>query len=183
MKSKYLLFFLFFWFLASYLPAQEWKNREDLPVYFPSPPKTEKLLFYIQRNKNLNTIVYDLRLNNNGSPDVKRPIDAYWQRYGDNGERRELSWLESVLAYGYRSKKQRDGTFQVKLRAYNDRSITLRKDAGQWKAVMQINEKECYLTQIYAYADESGMFPDVLHVDLHGITIKTGEKVTERIFD
>lgn len=40
------------------------------------PPKTKKLLFYIQRNHNRNTIVYDAIFDKSGNLD-KNPINVY----------------------------------------------------------------------------------------------------------
>lgn len=167
----------------TFIVAQDWKDRTELPDDFTRPPKTETSLFFIQRNKNPNTIVYDLNLNADGTVNRRSPIDGYWRRYSSTGVRKELSWFESTLAYGYSSRRNQDSTFRIKLKAYNERYITLKQINGRWKAIMKINNEDCYLTNIYAYADESGIFPDVLYVDIHGINPVTGQKVTERIYD
>lgn len=168
----------------SSLVAQDWKDREDLPDYFRRPEKTEKSLFFIQRNLNAHTIVYDLNLEPDGTINTSDPLDNYWRKFANTGARKPLTWLESWLAYGYRAKfDKKKKTFRIKLRAHKERYITLRQEEGKWKAVMQINNEESYLTNIYAYADESGIFPDVLHVDLYGINVKTGLVVKERIYD
>ncbi|MEM6321183.1 MAG: DUF4833 domain-containing protein [Bacteroidota bacterium] len=180
------LFFtgLFLTLVVTCLLAQdEWRGREDLPDYFPAPEQTDKSLFFIQRNLNAHTIVYDLKLLEDGTLDKKEPIDNYWRQFASTGKRRELSWLESWLAYGYRAKMNKDSSYQIKLRAHKERYITLRKDQNRWRAVIQINGEESYLTNIYAYADESGILPDVKHVDLFGINIRTGQRVKERIYD
>ena len=161
--------------------GQEWKDRLSLPDYFPVPTQTNKSLFFIQRNKNVRTIVYDLNLREDGTLDRKNPIEFYWLE-GD-GERKELSWLESWLAYGYKAKKKAENLFHIKLRAHDSRYIILKEENEKWRVIMPINGEESYLTNIYAYADESGIFPDVKHVDIFGVDIKTGRKVKERIFD
>ncbi len=163
--------------------GQEWAGREDWPADFPRPEQTERSLFFIQRNLNKHTIIYDLNLKEDGQLDRSEPIDNYWRQYASTGQRRELSWLESWLAYGYRVKKQKADALQIKLRAHKERFIELRKYADRWRAVITINGEDSYLTHIYAYADESGIIPDVIHVDLFGINIKTGKEVKERIYD
>ena len=165
------------------LLGQEWRGREDWPADFPRPEQTEKSLFYIQRNLNKHTIMYDLNLKENGELDKSEPIDNYWRQYASTGKRRELSWLESWLAYGYRVKKKKENTLQIKLRAHKERFIELRKEGDRWRAIISINGEDSYLTHIYAYADESGILPDVKHVDLYGINMKTGVEVKERIYD
>jgi len=171
---------LVFLLISSYcLTGQEWMGREDWPTDFPRPEQTERSLFFIQRNLNKHTIVYDLNLTENGNLDTSEPIDNYWRQYASTGKRRELSWLESWLAYGYRVKKKKENAIQIKLRAHKERFIELRKEGDRWRAVIRINGADSYLTNIYAYADESGILPDVIHVDLYGIDMKTGAVVKE----
>ena len=172
-----------FLFSSFWLIGQEWVDREDWPTDFPRPEQTEKSLFFIQRNLNKHTIVYDLNLKEDGSLDTSEPIDNYWRQFASTGQRRELSWLESWLAYGYRVKKKKENALQIKLRAHKERFIELRKEGDKWRAVIRINGEDSYLTNIYAYADESGILPDVIHVDLYGVDMKTGKVVKERIFD
>lgn len=179
----FLLVTILFFIYPNLTIAQEWKGREDLPDDFPRPPKSEKSLFYIQRNKNYNTIVYDLNTTENGTIHPKDPIDTYWINYGDKVTKRELTWLEAWLAYGYRAKLNEDKSIKIKLRAHNERFITLRQVDDKWHAIIPINGEEAFLSNIYAYADESGIIPKVLHVDIYGIDVKSGKPVKERIFD
>jgi hypothetical protein len=152
------------------------------PADFPTPPKTAKSLFFIQRNKNKNTIAYDANLIG-GKFDPSNPIDAYWLRYGSNGERKELTWTQSTFAYGYSSRK--DGTgkgFYITLTAYGKRKIHLKTDSnGKPMATMTINGKICQLNYIWVFADDTSKWPDVYHVDLHGTELSTGKKQMERI--
>jgi Domain of unknown function (DUF4833) len=152
------------------------------PADFPTPPKTANSLFFIQRNKNKNTIVYDANFKN-GKFDTSEPIDAYWLRYGSNGQRKELTWTQSNFAYGYSSKK--DGTgkgFFITLTAYDKRKIHLQTDSnGQPMATMSINGKLCRLNYIWVFADDQSSWPKVYHVDLNGTELATGNKQTERI--
>ena len=112
------------------------------PADFPTPPKTTKSLFFIQRNKNKNTIVYDAKITA-GKFDQSNPIDAYWLRYGSTGERKELTWAQSSFAYGFSSKKDGTGNgFYITLTACNKRKIHLQLDSnGQPIATMTINGK------------------------------------------
>lgn len=154
------------------------------PADFPVPPHTNKSLFFIQRNKNKNTIVYDAKLVN-GKLNDSNPIDAYWLRYGSTGERKELTWAQSTFAYGYSFKK--DGTskgFYITLTAYDKRKIHLHTDAnGQPIATMTINGKQCRLNYIWVYADDQSSWPTVYHVDLNGTELATGKTQTERIIN
>jgi len=181
--QRILLVGLFFLGTISFSFGQDWMGREDWPDDFPRPEQTEKSLFFIQRNLNRHTIMYDLNLNEDGTINRKEPLDNYWRQYESTGLRREMSWLEEWLAYGYRAKKKAENIYQVKLRAHKERFITLKNESGKWIATININGEESYLTNIYAYADESGILPDVKHVDIYGINKKTGKLVKERIYD
>ena len=172
-------FFIFFFsFLLNAQP-----DRADRPADFPTPPQTENSLFFIQRNLNTNTIVYDANLNAGGEFNSSKPIDAYWRRYATTGERKELKWVDKTFAYGYSSKK-RNGKLLVELVAYDERFISLEKTPeGTPVATIMCNGKKCKLDYIYVFADESGMWPSVIHVDIHATDLVTGNKEKERILN
>jgi len=159
--------------------APGWEERTEWPDDYPRPPKSDRSLFFIQRNLNTNTIVYDVDIRENKIRSG-HPIDAYWLRYGEDGTKKDLSWLQAVLAYGYTSKKNKEG-HRIKLKAYNDRYIQLIEEQGKWIPLMEINGDLAVLNNIYVYADESGIFPDVKYVDIYGKDRRTGQLIKERI--
>ena len=61
---------------------------------YPVPLKTDKMLFYIQRNHNANTIIYDANFDKNGKLKESQPIEVYWKRYDEQGQRMELRTIE-----------------------------------------------------------------------------------------
>ncbi len=152
------------------------------PSSYITPSKTDKSLFYIQRNHNQNTIVYDAVLLPNGQF-ASSPVDEYWLRYGSTGERKELTWVQKTFAYGYSSKKDKNGAgCFITLSAYNDRDIYLTKNSkGKPVALLTINGKRCQLEYIWVFADNSGSWPKVIHVDLHGRDLASGYATFERI--
>jgi len=156
------------------------------PSDFPIPPKTDNSLFFIQRNKNKNTIVYDANLRSDGKFDASKPIDVYWLRYGSTGnmgDRAELSWLQRTFAFGYKAKKDSntENSYWVTLTAYDGRKIHLQQIDGKPVATMTIKGKYCRLTNVWVYAEEAGTWPNVLHVDIHGVDMVTGKTYMERI--
>lgn len=158
-----------------------WEERTEWPADYPRPPQTAQHLFFIQRNLNSNTIVYDMDLKD-GQIKKGHPIDAYWLRYQEDGSRKDLSWLQAVLAYGYTSKVMEEG-YRIKLKAYNDRYLSLTKQGDNWKAFIELNGVNCVLKNIYVFADESGIFPDVKYVDIYGLHPQTGTEIKERIYN
>lgn len=159
-------------------------ERVNLPEDFPKPPHTKERLFYLQRNLNENTVVYDVNLQANGEIDSDKPVSVYWRRYAGNGEKLHLKWIEKKFAYGYNSKKRKDGDgYTVKLVAYDDRYIHVKKDGDGYIALLKINGKIAQLTNLYVYAVESTLWPDVKHIDIFGKDLNTGEVVYERFFN
>ena len=177
---RLMLTFLLAAFFSFLVNAQD--ERSDRPAHFPTPPKSENSLFFLQRNRNENTVVYDANLNGNGDFDRSEPIDVYWLRYTSTGYRRELKWLERTFAYGYSSKKESNkNEFLVELTAYDERKIYLKKTVdGKPMATITCNGKECRLDCLYVFADESGSWPKVIHVDIHATDLQSGKKEIER---
>ncbi len=185
-------FTLFLLVLATIAPAarSQGNGGSTLATLMPRPadfptPKTDNLLFFIQRNKNKNTIVYDFNMAN-GEFVKSKPIDVYWLRYGSGKPvRGELNWLQRTFAFGYNHKKDSTGKgYLITLTAYDGRKIHLEKNsAGKPVATMTINGKYCQLVNIWVYADERSSWPSVFHVDLIGRDMFTGKTEFERIIN
>src|SRR5688572_642291 len=58
-------------------------------------------LFFIERNKNANIVVYEANLAADGLFDAKNPVHAYWLMKAEKGQREELNKIEREMAYGY----------------------------------------------------------------------------------
>ncbi len=149
---------------------------------YPIPPKTKERLFYIQRNHNSNTIVYDAKFDASGNLLDSKPVDVYWLRYDEDGRRMELRSIEKRFAYGIDCKKKGGGYYQVKLVAYEDKVLWL-KQISPNKAVVYTNigGKTSILDHLYIFADNSSFWPKVKYVELFGKDAKTGKATYEKI--
>jgi len=137
-------------------------------------------LFHIARSKNANLVCYDINLKGT-SPDEDSPIHVYWINRTDHpGERSELSYIQRTMAYGYSSKKLKDGTFEVSLVAFPERKLVVLKEANIWRSRITINGKTAWLQKIYVQAKPES-FMKVAWIELTGIDTKTGSTLTERI--
>jgi hypothetical protein len=133
---------------------------------FPTPPDSPIRLFYIQRSTNANTVVYDANLIANKTLNAKDPVHTYWIRYGDKGQKEELSTIQRTLAYGL----------------YTD-AINAESNAfagGAPIALFPINGKLQILKRVFVSVDESHMMPSVNYIELFGKDVLTGKDVYER---
>jgi hypothetical protein len=161
-------------------------NREVKKIVSEFPvPSSKNLLFYLQRNKNSNTVVYEANLLANGKLDPQKPVSVYWIRYHEDSSRKELNWIQRWLAYGIDFEPAKDGSGQFILTpvALKHRKITLSlNENGQPVAAMMINGKKSALKRIFAMAEETSWLPTVKYVQLKGEDFSTKENVYEYIF-
>jgi hypothetical protein len=136
-------------------------------------------LFRIERNKNSNVVMYDVRALPDGSIDKENPMDAYWIMNAEQGQRDEISAFEKK-AYGYNIKYNDDGYYDLALKAVSDRPMKVVSVGGKYKAEIIINKKNAYLSTVYVFANDS-FIPKVEYIILTGTDKKAGTKVAEKI--
>jgi hypothetical protein len=170
-------------FLLISLPtlAQTTLNGKQLPT----PKTSENTLFYLQRSKNTNTVMYEAKVDQTGQLVRDLPVNAYWLDYevGEN-VKSDLSYFERTAVYGVEAEEAKDGngSYIMRLKAFKNRAVTVaRNKLGKYEGLMTINGRKAILKRIYIEAKEGLLSPTVVHVDLFGIDPKTGEKVFERI--
>jgi len=153
---------------------------------YPIPPDTNELLFYIQRNHNSNTIVYDANFDKHGILISDYPIDVYWIRYEEDGRRMELRKIEKLFAYGAVCHKSDTiiGMYQVHLVADESHTFLL-KQTEPFKAIITttINNAPAQLRHMYIQADNSGWWPKVEYIELFGKNTNSQEMVYEKIYN
>lgn len=185
-----ILFFIVFCFLSTPVFSQQKTitelNKEVKKVVSKYPvPDFPNLLFYLQRNKNSNTIVYEANLLADGKLDPKNPVSVYWLRYQEDSSRRELNWIQRWWAYGIDFEPAKDGSGHYILSpvALKHRKISLSLDEkGKPVATMKLNGKITRVKRIYAMAEETSWLPTVKYVQMKGEEIQTKEDVYEYIF-
>jgi len=138
-------------------------------------------LFRIERSKNKNIVQYDACLLQNNHIAESNPVHAYWVL--PNGQKEELSLVESKQAYGIESKeKLGENKFRIVLAALKGREIIVEKIKSNYKALVKINGESSILERVYVQSEEQALgLPKVQHVDLFGRSVKTNKPVKERI--
>jgi len=153
------------------------------PDTFPVPSNVSGLLFYIQRDPNTNTIVYELNTDARGNLSEKEPVHTFWIRYPEGGMRKDLNFLQRKFAYGINSKAIGNGNYELRSVAYTKLPLYLRKDGkSQYHVYTDINNKKCILNRVFIRI-EGGTFwsPNVLYIELKGVDLATGKTIVQRI--
>jgi len=153
------------------------------PDTFPVPSNVAGLLFYIQRDPNTNTIVYELNIDSQGKISKEQPVHTFWIRYPEGGMRKDLNYLQRKFAYGINSKSLGNGNFELRSVAYSKLPLQLRKDVkNQYHVYTDISNKKCILSRVFIRID-GGTFwsPNVLYIELKGIDLATGKTIVQRI--
>ena len=144
---------------------------QGLPKDYPVPVK-EGLLFYIQRNQNINTVVYEINLNHMGDWNLNDPMKVYWIKYNELQEESELNYIQNKLAYGYRSNVISPELVEFEFVSYNKKFYIRKQTNGAYQVTTRLMGKLSVLTNMYVYAEEFGVFPEVKFVELYGTCVE-----------
>jgi hypothetical protein len=156
------------------------KKIKPRPVFpTPSVPK----LFYVQRDPNSNTIIYDLNIDKTGQPDADEPVHVYWIKYNERGQREELNFIQRKFAYGLITKPAGTGKYDIRFVSYKKYPLLLRKSESdnKYHIFATIERKEAIVNKIFLRIEGGTFwFPNVLYVEVKGTDPVTGKELTER---
>lgn len=171
MKYFFYTYFLLFSFVAK---AQEG---------YPTPPKSENRLFYIQHNENKNTFVYDAVFSGNGMLKDSDPVDIYRILYAENGEKKPLTSIQKKLAYGLNVKKVEKNVYELTLVSYPNQKLILKLNSSH-KPVVQttVNNKLMTLNRVFLKQKKgtTGISVKLDYIMFYGKD-KNGKSVQEKI--
>ncbi len=162
------------------LPYEEHSKPTDYPEIEDYP----ELLFYIQRNQNHNTVVYEVNYNSGQLLNLTEPILVHWLRFENQKvvEKQSLNYIQKKLAYGYRFKVISNELISFEIISYDDMKFYLGKNAeGRFKVYFIDNGLNIVLESIYIYAEDLGVFPQVKWAEIFGVVSDTGQKLFKRI--
>ena len=156
-------------------------NRKCL--VFPVPAANIERLFYLQRPPNTNTVIYELNIDKKtGKPDADEPVHPYWIKYGNKGQKEELTYIQRKFAYGLVQKPLGDDKYDIRFVSYKKLPLTLMKGAdGKYLIFVTIARKQMALRYIFIQI-EGGSFwlPNIVYVEMKGTDPATGKEITER---
>jgi hypothetical protein len=139
-------------------------------------------LFTVERNVNANVVVYEAVQGPDGRLDPKKPVRVYWLMKAEDGRALGLNFFQRIRAYGVEvTGSPEPGAYSLKLRAFPDRSVILRKRGSCAEVVTGIEGKSAVLSRVFVSASKKGLFPSVDFVYMFGTDPESGFQVTERI--
>jgi hypothetical protein len=151
-------------------------------VHYRAPAINAATLFYIQRDPNSNTILYELNTASDGELNKDNPVHVFWIKYNERGQKEELNYLQRKFAYGVNVKPVDDDRYDIRFVSYKKFPMLLMKAAdGKYHIFATIDNKQAILKSIFIRI-EGGSFwiPNVLYVEVNGTDPLTGKEVTGR---
>lgn len=167
---------------AATTTADTTKRKAKPATIFPVLPANINRLFYVQRDPNPNTIVYELNLNPKGELNTEEPIHPYWIRYNDKGQHEDLNYIQRKFAYGLVQKPMGNGKFDIRFVSYKKFQLILMKGTdAKYHIYTTIARKEAILNRIFVKI-EGGSFwiPNVVYIELRGTDPATGQEKVDR---
>ena len=160
------------------------QSKNPSPLHFPKPKNIDNMLFYIQRDPNINTAIYTINYQENGKIDKSNPIKAYWIRYAEKGDKKDFSYIQRKFAYGIESKAINNEDFELQFVSYKKLPLTLKKtDSDQkYHVFVNVNQKKIQVEKIFVRI-EGGSFwlPNVKYAEVTGIDTSSNKMITERM--
>lgn len=160
-----------------------WILLAQTAVKYPVPTGNPHQLFFLQRDPNTNTIVYELNFKSNGELDSENPVHPYWIRYQDKGQKEELNYIQRNFAYGLKSKNLSKDQYELHFVSYKTKLFFLKKGTdNKFSLFTDINKKQAIIKQIFVRV-KGGSFwlPNVEYVELKGVDPITGLEVVEKM--
>jgi hypothetical protein len=169
--------------LLSKAPESIKHESSSSNITFPVPDNIPNLLFYLQRNRDANTICYILNVKKDGTVNTKDPVHVFWKLYEDGGAIGQLSYLQKKFAYGVNVKETGNAMYEIRSVALPDRPLILKQNSkNKYEVHASLLEKECLLSRIFIKIDGGTLLsPNVKYIELMGKDLATGKTITERI--
>jgi len=152
-----------------------------MPLLVCSETLTSHPLFHIERSKNANIVQYDAQVAEDGKLYKKEPVEGYWIRLNEQGQKQKLSWIQRTFAFGFDVKldKNREAAL-LDMKADVGEEIKIVREGDQYRATITIDGASSYFEKMYIDATRDGFSLDVRYVELFGEDMKTGEPRYEK---
>jgi hypothetical protein len=151
------------------------------PVFLQADELERQSLFRIERSKNANILQYDAQIGPDGKLNKKEPVIVYWVRLAEQGQVKELSWIQRKFAFGFKAVTDRkSGIVTLHMSADIGQPIRVQHIDGAYRAMVDIDGKPSQLVKIYIQASRKGMSISVEFIEIYGIDLDTGDETYAR---
>jgi len=154
------------------------------PEDYPFPEVYDDRLFFIQRNQNKSTVIYEINKCLGGMVNLEEPLLVYWVAFDESNNeinRQEINFIQKKLAYGYNFEVITNELIKIQLVSYDAFVMYLTEVNGQHKILTKIENEQCILQYIYVHADETGIFPQVKFAEIFCKSLATKRNVYHKI--
>ena len=152
------------------------------PAILVAAESEHQSLFKIERSKNANIIQYDAQIGADGKLYKREPIVGYWIRLAEQGQVKELNWIQRQFAFGFDAEyHQKIDSATINMVADIGQPIEVRHLNGKYRAVVKLDGKFSELDRIFIQAHGKGISVTVEYVEIFGNDLKTGEKTYVKI--
>jgi hypothetical protein len=141
------------------------------PEHYPAIDGSDTLLFYIQRNQNLNAVIYDVNYDHSGLINLNEPIKIHWLKYEIDQQvvQQELNFMQKKLAYGYHHEVISSELMVFRFVSYDNMKFYIAKNkAGRYRVFFFWQGQNIELVSIYIHAEDMGVFPQVKFAEFFG---------------
>jgi hypothetical protein len=151
---------------------------------YPMPQKTDKMLFYLQRSFNKNTIIFETEMLGNNKLNSERPVKMHWIRYEEDGRIAELSFIQRKI-FGMKCTPiddERSSFLLINSRISILKIIVKESSLGHYKAYLEINKQITELERVFIKASNNHLGIPILfeYIEVSGILTESGELNIER---
>jgi len=149
-------------------------------ILYGSEPDRDSL-FHIERNTNANIIQYDAQVKADGMLYSSKPVVGYWIRLAEQGQVKELTWVQSKFAYGFTVElNKQENTAILDMVADLGRTILVKRDGEDFRAIADIDGVESHIDKIFIHATGKGMSAKVDYIELYGKAVDNQVEQYER---
>lgn len=153
---------------------------------FPIPNGFRNMLFYVQRNINKNTILYELNYNENGELNESEPIKVNWINYETDKSIEALNYIQRSFAYGLDIKllDKEKKSYSFNFVSYKKKTLYLIKSSIDKKYHIYYNfSNKMFILQKIHIQIEGGTFwvPKVKYLEIILKDPTNNEKKIEKI--
>lgn len=149
-------------------------------------PDADPVLFTIERSRDADYLVYEMKTINNGKPDPVDPIAVYWIKKDDIMKKESLTRIQKHRGYGI---KILDGPcadndhWQFRIMALSGTNFTLKQDSHHgYHVFVRLGSSEIRLEKLYInFTNNSFWSPEVSYIKVYGYESYSGERYEKTI--